>query len=329
MIQLNNIRKSFKVVQRKKGAFSALKSLFYREYKTINALDDISFFVNKGEIAGFIGPNGAGKSTAIKIMSGILVPDSGECTVMGICPWKMRKKYVSKIGVVFGQRTQLWWDIPVQDSYDLLRNIYNVEENIFKKNMEELTEILELEDLLSIPLRQLSLGQRIRCELMASLLHNPDVLFLDEPTIGLDAVSKLAVRRIILDLNKRNDITVILSSHDMDDIEALTNRIILIGKGKILHDGELSALRMRYDRIRKLEISYGEIEGEKSKLPVPQGTELLSVKDNRAVYQVDTEIMGVSSVLSILGESLDIKDMSATSRPIEEIIASIYKDGNL
>jgi ABC-2 type transport system ATP-binding protein len=326
MISLNNIKKTFRVAKRKKGAGAALRSLFRREYNEIHALEGISFSVEKGEIAGFIGPNGAGKSTAIKIMSGILVPDSGECTVLGMCPWKARARYVSHIGVVFGQRTQLWWDVPVEDFFELLKDIYRLDKKRFMEHLGELSQILELKELLPVPLRQLSLGQRMRCEIAASLLHGPEVLFLDEPTIGLDALSKLAVRRIIADLNRERNITVILTSHDMDDIEALTDRILLIGKGKLLYDGALGALRSRYDRLRRLELHY---EGRIAPLSVPAGTRLLSQKDNHAVYEVDTAVIGVSAALRVLGESLDIRDMSAGSRPIEELIASLYREGNL
>jgi len=326
MIVLNQIRKTFRVTKRKKGAAAALFSLFRREYTEIHALEGISFSVEKGEVVGFVGPNGAGKSTAIKIMSGILSPDSGECTVLGMCPWKSRQKYVSHIGVVFGQRTQLWWDVPVQDSFELLKDIYQVDEKRFKENLGELSEILELEPLLQVPLRQLSLGQRMRCEIAASLLHDPEVLFLDEPTIGLDAISKLAVRRIVADLNRERKITVILTSHDMDDIEALTDRILLIGKGRLLYDGALGALRSRYDRLRRLELHY---EGDSASLPEPAGTRIVSQKEKHIVYEVDTGVIGVSSALRVLGESLDIRDMSAGSRPIEELIASLYLEGNL
>ena len=328
MIQLKNIKKTFRVAKREKGTAAALLSLFHREYREIHALDGISFSVEKGEIAGFIGPNGAGKSTAIKIMSGILTPDSGECTVLGMCPWNNRSKYVSHIGVVFGQRTQLWWDVPVHDSLELLGDIYKVDEKRFRENLGELSEILELGDLLSVPLRQLSLGQRMRCEIAASLLHDPEVLFLDEPTIGLDALSKLAVRRIISDLNRKRNITVILTSHDMEDIEALTDRILLIGKGRLLYDGALGTLRSRYDSLRRLELQY-EGTDVSAPLPEPAGTRLISKKDNHAVYEVDTGVIGISAALRLLGETLDIRDMSAGSRPIEEIIASLYREGNL
>jgi ABC-2 type transport system ATP-binding protein len=327
MIEVRDIRKTFRVAKRKKGLAQAALSLFKREYEAVRALDGISFSVDKGEIAGFIGPNGAGKSTAVKIMGGILVPDSGDCTVMGMCPWKERKKYVGRIGVVFGQRTQLWWDVPVQDSFNLLKDIYRCEEKRFSENLEELSGILELGPLLHVPLRQLSLGQRMRCEIAASLLHDPEVLFLDEPTIGLDAVSKLAVRGILARLNKERKITVILTSHDMDDIEALTDRILLIGKGKLLYDGPLGKLRERYDRIRRLEITFDE--GPGAVLPVPEGTKIVSQKQGHVVYEVDAGLISVSLALRILGEKLPVTDMSAGSRPIEEIIASLYKEGSL
>jgi ABC-2 type transport system ATP-binding protein len=240
---------------------------------------------------------------------------------------------VGRIGVVFGQRSQLWWDVPVQDSFDLLKDIYRTGEERFQKNLEELSEILELGSLLHVPLRQLSLGQRMRCEIAASLLHDPEVLFLDEPTIGLDAVSKLAVRGIIARLNRERNITVILTSHDMDDIEALTDRILLIGKGRLLYDGALGHLRARYDRVRRLEISFETAESRggdgAEDLPEPEGTKILSRKNGRGIYEVDTGRVSVSEALRLLGEKLTITDMSAGSRPVEEIIASLYQDGSV
>lgn len=192
---------------------------------------------------GYIGPNGAGKSSTIKILSGILTPDSGTCVIDGRVPWKDRRAHVSQIGVVFGQRSQLWWDVPVIDSFELIRDIYAVAEDVYKRNLRDLTDLLNLSELLKTPARSLSLGQRMRCEIAASLLHDPRILFLDEPTIGLDAVSKIAVREFVLDMNKRHGTTVILTTHDMQDVEALAQRVLLIGKGRILLDGTLDDIR--------------------------------------------------------------------------------------
>lgn len=243
MITVENICKTYKVAKRKAGMKEACCSLFHREYDEIRALDHISFQINDGEMVGYIGPNGAGKSSTIKVLSGILTPDEGICTVDGMIPWKNRVSYVRTIGVVFGQRTQLWWDVPVIDSFELLRDIYSIQPKTYQQNLEELTELLNLGELLKTPARQLSLGQRMRCEIAASLLHSPRILFLDEPTIGLDAVSKLAVRDFIRNLNRTHQTTVILTTHDMQDIEALTERILLIGKGRILMDGTPQELR--------------------------------------------------------------------------------------
>lgn len=243
MITVSHITKTYRVTRRDAGFVNACKNLFHREYEEIHALDDISFTISDGEMVGYIGPNGAGKSSTIKILSGILTPDSGTCLVNGRVPWKERIQHVRDIGVVFGQRSQLWWDVPVTDSFELLKDIYSIDPALYQKNREELTELLDLSDLLRTPARQLSLGQRMRCEIAASLLHSPRVLFLDEPTIGLDAVSKLAVRSFIRQLNETHHTTVILTTHDMQDIEALASRILLIGKGKILMDGTLDDIR--------------------------------------------------------------------------------------
>ncbi len=247
MITLTHVCKTYKVSKRDAGFSSALKALFHREYERISALDDVSFTISDGEMVGYIGPNGAGKSSTIKILSGILVPDAGTCLVNGLIPWKNRIEHVKNIGVVFGQRTQLWWDVPILDSFELLKEIYQISTPLYRQNLEQLTEMLDLSALLKTPARQLSLGQRMRCELAGSLLHSPKILFLDEPTIGLDAVSKLAVRDFILKLNAEKKTTVILTTHDMQDIEALTSRIILIGKGQILLDGHIHQIKEGFD----------------------------------------------------------------------------------
>lgn len=243
MITMEHVCKSYRIAKRNAGFGEACKAFFHREYDEIHALDDVSFTIEDGEMVGYIGPNGAGKSSTIKILSGILTPDSGFCLVDGRVPWKNRIEHVSRIGVVFGQRSQLWWDVPVIDSFTLLKDIYSISDSLYQRNLEELTHLLDLGDIMRSPARQLSLGQRMRCELAASLLHSPKILFLDEPTIGLDAVSKLAVRDFIHKLNETRHTTVILTTHDMQDIEALASRIILIGKGKILLDGGLEDIQ--------------------------------------------------------------------------------------
>lgn len=249
MITMEHVCKSYRIAKRNAGFGAACKALFRREYEVIQALDDVSFTIGDGEMVGYIGPNGAGKSSTIKILSGILTPDGGTVLVDGRVPYRNRIEHVREIGVVFGQRSQLWWDVPVIDSFELLKDIYSISEPMYKQSLEELTELLNLSELLRSPARQLSLGQRMRCEIAASLLHRPRILFLDEPTIGLDAVSKLAVRDFILKQNQACGTTVILTTHDMQDIEALASRIILIGKGKILLDGTLEDIKKGDDSI--------------------------------------------------------------------------------
>jgi len=243
MITMKDVCKSYRVAKRNAGFGEACKSLFRREYETIHALRNVSFTISDGEMVGYIGPNGAGKSSTIKILSGILTPDSGEVLVDGRVPYQNRIRHVAQIGVVFGQRSQLWWDVPVIDSYELLKDIYSIPKKQYDNNLEELTILLNLSELIRTPARQLSLGQRMRCEIAASLLHSPKLLFLDEPTIGLDAVSKLAVRDFIKKQNELHGTTVILTTHDMQDIEALSKRIILIGNGEVLMDGTLEDIK--------------------------------------------------------------------------------------
>jgi len=325
MINLSGIGKTYKVAKREKGLGAAAKSLFHREYTYVQALSEVSFHINEGEIVGYIGPNGAGKSTTIKIMCGILVPDEGECTIAGYTPWRDRRKYVENIGVVFGQRTQLWWDVPVIDSLELLKDIYKLDEPKYKRNLDKFTEILDLREFINTPLRQLSLGQRMRCELCASLMHDPKILFLDEPTIGLDAVSKLAVRRFIKEINREDKTTVILTTHDMNDVEALTNRILLIGKGNLLYDGSLDSIKARYDRIKTVSIlCYDDIPDVKL-----SGAVVTENENGRMVIEVDTEKCSVSEIIAKVSEQTELRDISITSKPVDEIIASMYRDMNI
>ncbi|SDZ35813.1 ABC-2 type transport system ATP-binding protein [Evansella caseinilytica] len=322
MIAVEGLSKSFKVAKRSTGLRQATKALFFREHTTVNALNDLSFSINPGEIVGYIGPNGAGKSTTIKVMSGILVPDRGTCTIMGYTPWKDRVAYVKNIGVVFGQRSQLWWDVPVIDSFELLRDIYKVPDKEYKANLDLLIETLELSTFIKLPVRQLSLGQRMRCEIAASLLHSPKILFLDEPTIGLDAVSKIAVRKFIKTINLEKDVTIILTTHDMFDIEALADRVLLIGKGKLLYDGRLNELRSRFGSHKTITVDYRVME----KPIAISGAELLSWTPERCVMSVDTGKVTVSEVITQLSNQVDLLDVAIEARPIEEIIVQLYKE---
>lgn len=322
MIEVEALCKSFKVVKRDAGVGAAVKALFNPQYSKVQALKNVSFKIDQGEIVGYIGPNGAGKSTTIKIISGILVPDSGKCSILGNTPWKDRVKHVKNIGVVFGQRSQLWWDVPVLDSYNLLKDIYKIPEKDFKDNLELLTSTLDLSTLLTTPVRQLSLGQRMRCEIGASLLHNPKILFLDEPTIGLDAVSKISVRNFIKTINKEKKVTVILTTHDMNDIEALAQRIILIGKGKILLDGTLTELKNRFAANKTVTIDFNESNDNIN----IEGTQIIYRSNERLSMSVDTSRVKVSEVIGLLSQKLDIVDVSVGSRPIEEIIVDLYKE---
>ncbi|MGO4545697.1 ATP-binding cassette domain-containing protein [Paenibacillus sp. 2TAB23] len=325
MIIVKDLSKAYQVAKRSSGVKEAMKALFKREYKVVEALNDISFTIEPGEIVGYIGPNGAGKSTTIKVMSGILVPDSGTCTVMGFTPWKDRVQYVKHIGVVFGQRSQLWWDVPVIDSFELLRDIYKVPEQEYQSTLALLTETLELQEIIHMPVRQLSLGQRMRCEIAASLLHSPSVLFLDEPTIGLDAVSKIAVRRFIRTINEEKGVTVILTTHDMNDIEALANRIILIGKGKLLYDGSLNAIRSQFGTLKTMTVVYSH---HADPLKV-EGAVIEAWSPERAVLSVDTAQTVISEVLISLSQQVEILDVAIDTLPIEDMIIQLYKEHQL
>lgn len=325
MITVNGISKSFLVAKRPSGLRHAMKSLFHREYTVVEALHNISFSIAPGEIVGYIGPNGAGKSTTIKIMSGILVPDRGTCTIHGYTPWLDRVRYVKNIGVVFGQRTQLWWDVPVMDSFDLLRDIYDIPPKEYKDTLALLIEALDLGGIIHTPVRQLSLGQRMRCEIAASLLHSPSILFLDEPTIGLDAVSKIAVRHFIKTINKEKQVTVILTTHDMNDIEALADRILLIGKGTLLYDGSVQGLRSRFGTRRTITADYRE---NASPIVIP-GASLLSWTPDRAILSVDTDQIRMSDALNQLSSQVELLDVAIDTQPIEDIIVQMYKEYQL
>jgi len=320
-IEVKNINKTFKVPEKEKGKLSVLKSFFNRKYKYIKAINNISFSIKKGEIVGYIGPNGAGKSTTIKILSGILVPDSGNVVIDKLVPYKNRREYVSNIGVVFGQRSQLWWDIPAIDSFNLLKDIYKIPDDKYNKNLNELIELLNLKDIINIPVRQLSLGSRMRCEIAASLLHSPKILFLDEPTIGLDAISKKIVRDFIKKLNKKNKVTVILTTHDMADIEALAKRIILIGKGEVLYDGTLSNLQKNYDYLRKIKVK------TKDKIKIKRNyiVDEKNTKDG-IEFTIDIRKVEISDFIKLLSSKISIIDIDIDSGNIDDLIVRLYEE---
>ena len=320
-IEVKQISKTFKVAKKKSGLKEAFKSFIKREYLNVQAVDDISFSIEKGEIVGYIGPNGAGKSTTIKILSGILTPDAGDVKISGMTPWKDRVKYVKKIGVVFGQRSQLWWDIPACDTFLLLKDIYDIPEEEYQSTKNDLVKMLNLEDIINIPVRQLSLGQRMRCEIAASLLHNPEILFLDEPTIGLDAVSKQLVRDFIKKLNKEKNTTIILTSHDMSDITTLSKRIILIGKGKVLYNGSLKRLVNNYGTLRYMSIKTNDKLNIRNKGII----EKIKVKDGYNLI-IDTKITSISELLNNISKKIVIDDLKIENENIDNIIVKLYQD---
>lgn len=320
-IEVKHLVKTFKVVEKSSGRFSELKNFFNRKYRYINAIDDISFSIKKGEIVGYIGPNGAGKSTTIKILSGILTPDSGSVKINNMVPYQERKKYVSEIGVVFGQRSGLWWDIPAIDTFNLLKDIYNIPEEEFNKTLNELTNLLNIKNVINVPVRQLSLGNRMRLEICASLLHKPKILFLDEPTIGLDAVSKKAVRDIIKKINKDRNVTVILTTHDMSDIAELANRVILIGKGKLLYDGSFNNIKEKYDYLKKVKV----VTSDKSIIEEDYINNYKKTKDG-VIYTIDTRKIDIGKFINILSSKVSINDIDIESSNLDDIIVKLYEE---
>ena len=318
-IDVQHLCKRFYVQKkRKKGAL-------LREKETVEALKDVSFRIEKGELIGYIGPNGAGKSTTVKILSGILTPDAGEAEVGGKIPWKNRKEYVQHIGVVFGQRMQLWWDVPILDSYSLLKDIYRIPEPAYQKRLSELAEALNLGDLLRTPLRQMSLGQRMRAELCGSLLHQPEMLFLDEPTIGLDTVSKLALRDFLKWENREHRTTILLTTHDMEDIAALCPRVMVLGHGRKLYDGSLQDLLHHYDTARTVEIRY---DRDESVPDLPESVQMRKEGDGfRIIYE--PEKLPTAELLSLLQQAGPIREMTVQPQNIDHLIADMYREMGL
>jgi len=321
-IIVEHLKKTFKTKVKGSGFGASVKSLFRPEYKITKAVDDISFTIKKGELVGFIGPNGAGKSTTIKILTGILYPDeepSVTASVLGITPWKSRRKLAYKIGTVFGQRSQLWMHLPPQDSFDLFAAIYGVEKKLYEARLAELVKTFEIQDLLTTPVRKLSLGQRMRCELVAALLHNPDVLYLDEPSIGLDLLAKKALRDHIKRINKQG-VTVLLTSHDMDDIEEVCDRVIIINHGAIVHDSSVDELRKDYLRKKVITI----YKQKPAKKFVLAGVKVVKENKDETRLEIDMKKASIQKVLAKVATHYAIDDIEIADPPIEEIIGEIY-----
>ncbi|MGB2591560.1 MAG: ATP-binding cassette domain-containing protein [Candidatus Acidiferrum sp.] len=337
LISVHALSKHYRSFRRREGILGGLANLFHREYQSVKAVENIHFEIGRGEMVGYIGPNGAGKSTTIKMLTGILVPTSGEILSNGFVPWRQRAAYVKTIGVVFGQRTQLWWDIAAVESFKLLRRIYDVSQRDYDERMELFNHVLGLQELLDVPVRKLSLGQRMRCDLGAALLHNPPILFLDEPTIGLDVVAKDHIRQFLRAINERYKTTVLLTTHDLDDIEELCRRIMIIDRGTVLYDGPLSRLKERF--LRTKQIKFILRDGDQSarlaafeqRLPslAPNGADAPTLHLERldeltCRLRFDRARVSSSDLIRQILAAVEVRDFVIEDEPIEEIIKRIY-----
>ena len=317
MIEVRNFVKDFKIAR---NTGRSIRDFFSRDYEIKRAVNNVSFSIEEGEIVGYIGPNGAGKSTTIKSLTGILVPTSGEIFVNGLVPYKNRKEHSKSIGVVFGQRTQLWWELPVADSFNLLRHIFKVPENVYKRNMEMFHDVIGIGEFINRSVRQLSLGQRMRADFAASLLHSPKVLFLDEPTIGLDIIAKEKIREFILTLNRTNKVTVILTSHDVSDIEKLCHRTIVIDKGNIIYEGDIGMMKDRFGKYRTLVL---DIRGDFHGIDIPN-TEIVKEQGPKKWIRFDRELCTPANIVGVLMRKYEVIDFTVEEPEIESIIKRIY-----
>ena len=322
IITVSNLSKIFMLHKHHRGFLGSVRNLLSRQAYELRAVDGVTFSISPGECVGYIGPNGAGKSTTIKMLSGLLVPSSGHLIVNGYIPWRERTKFVARIGVVFGQRTTLWWDLPVIESLDLLKDIYRIPKDQYQTNLVEFRAMLELDSFIDTPVRSLSLGQRMRADICAALLHNPDILFLDEPTIGLDVVAKERIRQFILAINQNRKTTIVLTTHDLSDVEKLCERVLIIDKGHLLYDGNLSALQQKFGGKRKLVVDFAE---NYSNFEI-NDTEIVEIQGNRVVFAFERHNVTASELIQRLSERYRIRDLSVQEPEIENTIRRIYED---
>jgi ABC-2 type transport system ATP-binding protein len=318
-IEVDHVSKNFRIFKNRPGFLGSVVSLFHREYTLKRAVEDISFSLEKGEISGYIGPNGAGKSTTIKMLSGVLVPDSGTISVDGIIPYKERKRNAKHIGVVFGQRSQLYWDLPISDTFDLYQKLYEIPDAAYIRNKKLYIELLDMAGFMEQPVRQLSLGQKMKANLALAMLHDPNVLYLDEPTIGLDVMSKQALRQSIITLNKEKNTTIILTTHDMDDIEAVCKRLILIDKGRKLFDGSLADFKERYEDGYMVRMEFSSVP----QWTAESGFILHDTKDAVWTVKVAKHIRP-KDALAMLINRYDPEDISVHEQDIEDIVQRIF-----
>ena len=319
-IEVKNISKEFKVNKRSAGIPGMIANMFAPKFEIKKAVNDLSFTIKKGEMVGFIGPNGAGKSSTIKMLSGILCPDKGSISVAGYIPYKQRKSYVGNIGVVFGQKSQLQWDLPVIDSFELLRAIYRIPEEKYKRNLERFTEMLDMKGFINQPVRQLSLGQRMRSDIVASLLHSPEIVFFDEPTIGVDIIGKETIRNFIKELNEQDKVTMIFTTHDMQDIEQTCKRIIIIDKGSLMYDGSLQDIRNKYGTSRRLIAEFNE---ETTVEPI-KNVIIEDLKDRKVSFTFDNNVVDVNKLMHEVLEKYSVHDVTVAEPEIESIIQKMY-----
>ena len=320
-IVVRGLSKTFRTKVKEPGLKGSIRSLYSPSYKITKAVDNISFEIPKGQSVGFVGPNGAGKSTTIKILTGILFPTKGDCDVAGFVPWKQRKKLAYKIGTVFGQRSQLWLHLPCRDTFDLLAAIYDLPKKKARHRVKELAKEFEIEDLLDVPVRKLSLGQRMRAELVAALLHEPQILYLDEPTIGLDIIAKKKLREHIKRINKEEGVTVLFTSHDMDDIEDVCERVMVINHGKIVHDSTIEDMKKSYLQ-KKMAQVYLHKPGKKIR---KKGISVLKESVFKVTLEINRKQLKIKDALKKITEHYDVEDIEISDPPIEEIIEDIYK----